>query len=83
MFTWLEDFIFEFSDHGGDELRIGVGKEGDSSDQGPTVEVYHILRKKTMIKFVKTSRTYQFHRPKFLDFICPVEAPAHKLSFKV
>ena len=43
LITRLEDFILQLCDDGRDEGRLGVGKEGDGGDQGPTVEVDHVL----------------------------------------
>ena len=41
--TRLEDFILQTCDNGGHEGSLGIGKEGDGGDQGPTVEVDHVL----------------------------------------
>jgi hypothetical protein len=46
--TWLEDFVFEFGDDRGHELRVRVREERHRGHQRTTVEVYHILRKEVL-----------------------------------
>lgn len=43
LLAWLEDFVFELCDDGGDKLRVCVGEEGHGRHQGAAIEIYHIL----------------------------------------
>ena len=44
MFTWLKDFVLEFTDDVGDEGGLGVREEGHRGNQRPAVVVDHVLK---------------------------------------
>ena len=52
--TRLKDFILQFGDDSGDEGGLSVGEEGHGCDQGPAVEVNHVLMMMTMMVMMTT-----------------------------
>ena len=50
----MEDFILQFGDDSGDEGGLSVGKEGHGCDQGPAVEVDHVLMMMPMMMMMTT-----------------------------
>ena len=58
--TRLEDFIVQSCDNGRNKGSLGVGKEGDGGDQGPTVEVDHVLMMMMMTIAASNLRDTQY-----------------------